>query len=148
METFVFLCIVFLTRRLILSNCHLTGAPAVRLLKSNNYCASLNFPPVSHPLGLPGQGDLVPRVVIEGLSAGLDGGVELAGPLVDGETDPSVLEVDEDVVLTMTWANLLLVCRLGIAAMIIQFVSPTSCLEGHRGWAVNKAALLSSRKWY
>ena len=44
----------------------------------------------------------MPRVVIEGLSAGLDGCVELAGPLVDGETDPSVLEVDEDVVLTMT----------------------------------------------
>ena len=64
---------------------HLTGGLAVRLL-----------------LRLPGQGNLVPLVVVERLPLRLDGGVQLARPLVNGEADPSVLEVDEDVVLAMT----------------------------------------------
>ena len=44
----------------------------------------------------------MPRVVVERLTLRLDGGVQLTRPLVNGEADPSVLEVDEDVVLAMT----------------------------------------------
>ena len=40
----------------------------------------------------------MPHVVIEALPGRLDSGVELPRPLVDGEADSSVLEVDQDVV--------------------------------------------------
>ena len=44
----------------------------------------------------------MPGVVIEGLALRLDGGVQLAGALVDGEADPALHQVDEDVVLAVT----------------------------------------------
>ena len=56
----------------------------------------------SHQLGLSAECDLVPGVVIEGLALRLDGGVQLPGALVDGEADPALHQVDQDVVLAVT----------------------------------------------
>ena len=92
---------------------HLTGGLAVRLL-----------------LRLPGQGDLVPLVVVERLPLRLDGGVQLTRPLVNGEADPSVLEVDEDVVLAMTWVDLWLVWRQLIVERILLIVVGRVRLSG------------------
>ena len=44
----------------------------------------------------------MPGVVIEGLALRLDGGVQLPGALVDGEADPALHQVDEDVVQAIT----------------------------------------------
>ena len=44
----------------------------------------------------------MPGVVVEGLAMRLDGGVELPGALVDGEADPALHQVDEDVVQAVT----------------------------------------------
>ena len=44
----------------------------------------------------------MPGVVVEGLALRLDGGVELPGALVDGEADPALHQVDQDVVLAVT----------------------------------------------
>lgn len=44
----------------------------------------------------------MPGVVIEGLALRLDGGVQLPGALVDGEADPALHQVDQDVVLAVT----------------------------------------------
>ena len=79
---------------------YLTGGLAVRLLKYQNYFSSQHLPP--HLLRLPGEGHLVPLVVVERLTLRLDGGVQLTRPLVNGEADTSILEVDEDIVLAVT----------------------------------------------
>ena len=44
----------------------------------------------------------MPCVVIEGLALRLDGGVQLPGALVDGEADPPLHQVDQDVVRAVT----------------------------------------------